>query len=154
MRGGAAALLRSLLLIPEGVKPSVRVREIPSSLVSHPLSSQGVIDTNRARNDSSIVNFDVHTVSSLFLVKKKTLYIRPCKVISSTMCSNSDNILETWHHPAMSTFQTPYFRVWGCGNFRVHSCGSRLLIPHGNVVLRHSSEDWLTKMTLIPQITQ
>lgn len=38
------------------------------------------------------------------------------KVISSTMRRNSDNITETWYHLAVSsTFQSPYFRVWGVG---------------------------------------
>lgn len=128
------------------------VSSFSSSLLS------GVIATNRARNDSKHPEFQrSYCFLTPFLVKEKTVktfYIRP-KVISSTMCSNSDNhILETWHRPAVSTFQSPRFRVSGCGNFRVHSCGSKLLIPHGNVVLRHSSEDWLTKITLIPQITQ
>lgn len=40
------------------------------------------------------------------------------------------------------------------GAFHVHSCGSRLLIQHGNVVLRHSSEDWGKKINLIHQKVQ
>lgn len=66
-------------------------------------------------------------------------------------------LTERFRHGPVSPCQhveTPNFRV-SCEAFHVHSCGSRLLIPHGNVVLRHSSEDYgqanLTKMTLIPE---
>lgn len=58
-----------------------------------------------------------------------------------------------WRHGTIPQRQhSPCFGA--VENVRVHSCGSRPLIPRGNVVLGHSSEDWLTKMTLIPQITQ
>lgn len=39
-------------------------------------------------------------------------------------------------------FQSPNCRVWSSEAFHVRSCGSALLIQHGNVVLRHSSEDY------------
>lgn len=55
-----------------GVDPGGRrVRDIPPSLVSHPFSSQGVKDTNRARNNSNILNFNVQAVSSLLHKKKE-----------------------------------------------------------------------------------
>lgn len=115
VRGGAAALLRSLLLIPEGVKPSVRVREIPSSLVSHPLSSQGVIDTNRARNDSSIVNFDVHTVSSLFSVKKKKKKLFTSDHVKSSPAQCAVILTTFWRHGTIPQCQHFRHRTSECG---------------------------------------